>query len=38
VLEVHNQIAFVQFAKVDLRAIALGTMQMPARMDRESPK
>ena len=38
VLEMHNQIAFVQFAEIDLRAVALGTTQMPACMDRESSK
>ena len=38
VLEMHNQIPFVQLAEIDLYAVALCAAQMPACMDRESSK
>jgi hypothetical protein len=38
VLQVHDQIAFIQFAEVDLRAMAFGAAQMTACVDRRSSK
>src|SRR5947207_1830666 len=38
VLEMHDQVAFIQFAEIDLRAVSLRATQMPACMGGESSK
>ncbi len=37
-LEVNNEIAFGQFAEIDLRTMALGASQAPAAMRGEPPE
>ena len=36
--EVHDQVAFVQLAEIDLSAMTLGVIKPPARMRRETSK